>query len=300
MQALLHLAYDQRPKLKGRLSPLFLAGLLAMVFNAFLIASSLGAHAQTAPSSKSQADEKLIPSLIESIEADVSTRRVAVTAGFTGSEIIVFGTIVNGELNTRTGYDVIVVVDGTHAPLVARRKSRVAGIWINTEAVEFRSLPSYYAITSTRPISQIAPRDVLKKQGIGFSHVVMVPTPEDQRDVKTGEMEAFKDAVVRIKKRESLYLQDDQGVTFIGQSLFRSSITLPANVPVGPLTARVYLFRDGRLLARHESSVSLQREGIERILHTFAFDYPFYYGVFAVFLAVFAGLAASALFQRVR
>ncbi len=234
----------------------------------------------------------------ESIEADVSTRRVAVTAGFTGSEIIVFGSIVNGLQNVTPGYDVVIIVDGTAAPLVARRKSNVAGIWINTESVKFKSLPSYYAITSTRPVYDIAPSEVLSRERIGFEHVGMVPMPADEQVMTGDELIAFKEAVVRIKKHENLYQQTDTGVTFIGQNLFRTSVTLPANVPVGQLTARVYLFRDGKLLSRHESSVSLQREGIERVLHTFAYSYPFYYGVFAVFLAVLAGLAASAAFPR--
>ncbi|MGH1418001.1 MAG: TIGR02186 family protein [Hyphomicrobiaceae bacterium] len=236
--------------------------------------------------------------VVESVEADVSTRRVAVTSAFTGSEIIVFGSVVNGQHSAFPGYDVIVIVDGTAAPLIARRKSNVAGIWINTESVSFKSLPSYYAITSTRPISQIAPRAVLKAEGIGFAHIGMVHTPSDSTEMSAKEFTEFRDAVVRLKQRDNLYQQADAGVTFIGKNLFRTSIELPANVPVGNLTTRVYLFRGGKLLARHDSNVSLDREGLEYFLHTFAFRYPTYYGIFAVILAVAAGLLASVVFPR--
>ena len=44
--------------------------------------------------------------------------------------------------------------------------------------------------------------------------------------------------------------------------------------------------------------MTLERAGIERVLHTFAFRYPFSYGMFAVILAVLAGLLASAYFRR--
>ncbi len=255
-------------------------------------------HVGMATSVHAQDGEKNLPRAQESIEADVSTRRVAVTSGFTGSEIIVFGSVVNGQQNVTPGYDVVVIVDGTASPLIARRKSNVAGLWINTKSVSFKRLPSYYAITSTRPIADIAPRAVLQDEGIGFAHVGMVPMPIEGQKISGKEFDAFKSAVVRIKKRDNLYQQADTGVTFIGQNLFRTSITLPANVPVGQLTARVYLFREGKLLARHESSVSLQREGLEQFLYIFAYSYPTYYGLFAVLLAVAAGLAASAVFPK--
>ena len=44
----------------------------------------------------------------------------------------------------------------------------------------------------------------------------------------------------------------------------------------------------------------MQREGIERYLHDFAFGYPLLYGIAAVIVAAGAGLAASSYFNRRR
>jgi uncharacterized protein (TIGR02186 family) len=93
-------------------------------------------------------------------------------------------------------------------------------------------------------------------------------------------------------------LREDYGVAFIGRSLFRSSVELPANVPVGLLMARVYLFRDGELLSKFSTRVTLERKGLELFLFDFAHDYPLLYGSFAVLAAIGCGLAASALFGR--
>ena len=38
-------------------------------------------------------------------------------------------------------------------------------------------------------------------------------------------------------------------MSFIGRSLFRASVDLPVNVPIGRYTTNVYLFRDGKLLS---------------------------------------------------
>ena len=237
----------------------------------------------------------------ERIEIDVSTRIVRVTAGFSGREIIVFGSIDNSQQpsNKPGYYDVVVVVEGTAEPIVVRRKSDVAGLWINTSSVIFASVPSYYAIASTRPIDEIAGPNVLNKHAIGFAHIKMTLDPDYQRSVSEEELAAYKAAVIRLKQQEDLYVMNAKdGVTFIGRSLFRSTIALPANVPVGPLIARVFLFQDGEMISPDFKRVTLERVGVERLLHNFAFRYPLSYGVFAVILAVVSGLLASAYFRR--
>jgi len=242
------------------------------------------------------------PQPVEKVEADVSTRSVEVTTGFTGHEILVFGAIDNSRQPEDVAehyYDVVVVVEGTPYPVVVRRKSDVAGVWINTSSVMFASVPSYYAIASTRPIDQIAGPAVLELNSIGFAHIKMTPWPGIRWKLSEYELAGFKAAVIRLKQKEHLYVVEAQdGVTFTGRSLFRSTIALPANVPVGPLVARTYLFRDGQVLSAHIARVTLERKGVERVLHDFAFRDPLAYGVIAVMLAVLAGLTGSMFFRR--
>lgn len=238
---------------------------------------------------------------VEKVEADVSTRSVEVTTGFTGHEILVFGAIDNSQQpGAESGYyDVVVVVEGTPSPVVVRRKSDVAGVWVNTSSVVFASVPSYYAIASTRPIEEIAGPKLLERHAIGFAHIKMTPAPGYRWSFGDVELAAFKAAVIRLKQKEGLYVVEAKdGVTFTGRSLFRSTISLPANVPVGPLVARTYLFRDGQVLSAHIARVTLERAGIERLVHNFAFRYPASYGLFAIVLSVLSGLLASAYFRR--
>ncbi|HEX2839769.1 TIGR02186 family protein [Hyphomicrobium sp.] len=236
----------------------------------------------------------------ENVEADVSSRTIAVTSGFTGTEIVVFGSVVNSrQPSAEAGYyDVIVVLEGMPLPLTARRKSNVAGLWVNTDMVSFESAPSYYAIVSTRPIEEIADEALLQKHAIGLDFVRLAPAAISVIETQPTELKAYKDAVIRLKQKEGLYLKEDYAVIFIGKSLFRSSIALPANVPLGPLTARVYLFREGELLSTFQSRVRLERSGIELWLYQFAMDHPISYGIAAVLAAVLAGLLASMPFGR--
>lgn len=237
----------------------------------------------------------------ETVEADISTRELAVTTGFTGHEIVVFGAIDNSQApkEDATGYyDVVIVVEGTPFPVVVRRKSDVAGVWINTSSITFKSVPSYYAIASSRPIEEIAGPLVLERHAIGLHHIKMTPAGNTGAGYKDYELAAFKSGVIRLKKKENLYVIEPHGVTFAGRSLFRSTIALPANVPVGPLVARTYLFRKGEVVSAHIGRVTLHRAGIERVVHNFAFVYATTYGIVAVLIAVLCGIIASTFFRR--
>jgi uncharacterized protein (TIGR02186 family) len=246
------------------------------------------------------AAQPLPESAKEAVEADVSTRTIAVTSAFTGTEIVVFGSVVNSrQPSAEAGYyDVIVVLEGMATPLTVRRKSNVAGLWVNTDLVQFESAPSYYAIASTRPIEEIADEAFLERNAIGHTYARLSPAAHSVVAAQPGELKAYKDAVVRLMQKDGLYLKEDYAVIFIGKSLFRSSIALPANVPVGPMTARVYLFREGDLLSTFQSKVRLERSGIELWLYRAAMRHPLYYGLSAVLVAALAGWLASMPFRR--
>jgi len=95
-----------------------------------------------------------------------------------------------------------------------------------------------------------------------------------QKAYAAEEVEQFKAGIIRNKQKQGLYVDSEFGVVFVGTSLFRATIDLPANVPVGPLKTRVHLFREGILLDTFESEVQLAREGVGRYLYNFAIGYP--------------------------
>ena len=260
-------------------------------------------EAASEPAPPSRAPPRPVPAETlprESVQADVTSRSVAVTSSFTGTEIVVFGAVDHSRQQTAESglYDIVIVLEGTPTRLVARRKSKVAGIWINTHSITFESVPSYYTILSTRPLDEVTNQLVLRENDIGFEHVRMAPVKGWETGVTTADLQEFGEAVIRLKQEDGLYVQEQYGVVFIGRSLFRASVNLPANVPVGPLDVRVYLFREGNILSTYTARVRLEREGLELLLHNFAFNRPLLYGLFTVTIAVGAGLLASAAFRR--
>lgn len=234
----------------------------------------------------------------ESVTADVSTRNVAVTSNFSGSEIVVFGAVDNSrQPSAESGlYDVVIVVVGTPTRAVARKKSQVAGVWLNTDALAFDSVPSYYAIASTRPLDEVASPEVLKSTGIGFDYVPMT-LGKSAEGRTAADVNAFRTAIVRLKRKEKLYSLGEYSVAFIGRSLFRASVDVPANVVVGPFETRVFLFRNGELLSQFNARLDLERQGLEEIMHGLAFKKPLAYGIVIISLAMGTGLLAAVLFR---
>ena len=240
------------------------------------------------------------PGAKESVQADVSARNVAVTSSFNGIEIVIFGAVDNSQQpSAESGYyDVMIVVEGVPGRIVVRRKNNVAGLWLNTSSATFDLVPSYYAIASTRPIDEITTEEFRASHGVGFQHLRFTPAFGQTQALSTEDLKEFRQAIVRLKEKQGLYIQDNFRVAFIGRSLFRATIELPANVTVGPFDTRVYLFRDEKLLSQYSVRLNLEREGMERYLHRFAFSYPTLYGLMTVAIAIAAGLIASTVFRR--
>jgi uncharacterized protein (TIGR02186 family) len=234
----------------------------------------------------------------ETVQADVSTRNVPVTSNFSGTEIVVFGAVDHSRQSSAEAglYDVVIVVVGTPTRLTVRRKGRFAGLWLNTDSMTFDSVPSYYAIASTRPLEEIASPEVLKSTGIGFDYVPM-ELSKSAASRTAAEVRAFRQAIVTLKNKDRLFTNNEYAVAFIGRSLFRASIDVPANVVVGPFETRVFLFRNGELLSQYKAKLELHRQGFEELMYGLAFRKPLIYGLSIIGIAMGSGLLAAMAFR---
>src|SRR5216683_2960896 len=51
--------------------------------------------------------------------------------------------------------DIIAVVRGPEREMTVWRKGKVAGIWVNAEAVTFTNVPSFYAVAASRKLEDV-------------------------------------------------------------------------------------------------------------------------------------------------
>jgi uncharacterized protein (TIGR02186 family) len=237
----------------------------------------------------------------ERLITSISRHQVMVTSNFTGTSIVLFGTIEPdspASARRRTaGYNIVVTVTGPRQSVVTRRKERVLGIWINAASRTFVNVPSYLAVLSTRPFDAIANAEVQRRQQIGLDNTVL----PQQIGVDIGEVagdDPFRANFVRLKMAQQLYVQRDNGVTMLTPSVFRAEIPLPAEAPVGNYDVDVKLFSEGAMLVRTNSAFEIVKVGFEQFVANAAREYGLLYGFATALMAMVIGWFASVVFRR--
>lgn len=224
----------------------------------------------------------------QQLVADLSSHLIAITTGFTGTEVVLFG-------STDGPADVAVVVTGPRTTATVRRKARVAGLWVNSDKVVFDQVPSYYVVATNRPLEQFISTPILERHQIGLPNVRMEP----KEPPTAGTLPEYRAALIRTKQRAGLYGVAHGQVSFLGARLFRTNIFFPANVPTGLYNVEVFLIRDGDVLSAQTTPLVVSKVGFSAEVFEFARSQPFNYGLTAVLGALAAGWLAGTIFRRV-
>lgn len=219
--------------------------------------------------------------------ADLTSHLIAVTTGFTGTSVVLFGA-------TSEPGAVVAIVRGPEHDVVVRKKSRVAGIWMNTKSVAFAAVPSYYAVFSSAPLDEIASRATQALHQIGTDNLRLNPSGGKH---PAAEVAAFRTALLAEKYRKGLYAERSGRVSFLGSRLFRATISFPANVPIGTYLVEILLLRDGNVVSGQTTPLVVSETGLNADLNEFALGHALLYGIAAVAVAVLAGWLATFPFR---
>ncbi len=227
---------------------------------------------------------------------EISQHEVLVRQGFTGTQLLLFGAILDPDgRRVSSDYDIVVVMRGPSQAIQLREKQRFAGIWINAESTSFRSAPSFYALVSSRPIEEIVDSSTAAIYELGLDYLQLSPTGT----IDPEEYTRFTEGLVDLRRRSNLYQQVEAGVTISEDVLYQARIYLPSNVIVGRYVAETFAIRDGRVIAAASSEVQVRKEGFDREVSEQAQRNSFAYGLLAVALSLFMGWAAGRLFALV-
>ncbi|UWR21665.1 TIGR02186 family protein [Sulfitobacter sp. S190] len=233
----------------------------------------------------------------EEVVLGLSNNKVSITTNFDGSEILVFGAV-KRETAIPDGppVEVIVTVAGPSAPVLVRRKEKRFGIWVNTDAIEVDRAPSFYAISTSGPLQDILTRTEDQRHKISIPQAIRsVGAPASITDAAS-----FTEALIRIRMKSDLYQLNEGDVTIEEQTLFRTSVALPAALTEGGYDTRIFLTRGGAVVAEYETIIDVRKVGLERWLFTLSREQAFLYGLMSLAIAIAAGWGASAAFGLLR
>ena len=222
----------------------------------------------------------------QALVADLTNHLIAITTGFTGASVVLFGAIDGPG-------DVAVVVQGPDREMTVRRKRRIAGIWVNSREVMFANVPSFYFVAASRPLEEIISPATAAFYRLGVTNLEMKP----EEMIPTQIVDEFVTALVRTQQRARLFPAAVSKVNFIGERLFRTTIEFPSNVPTGTYLVQVFLVRDKDVVGGQTTPLVVSKVGIDADVFGFAGRQPAVYGVIAVLTAMVAGWLASLPFR---
>ncbi|WP_342453075.1 TIGR02186 family protein [Jiella mangrovi] len=271
----------------------------------------------------------------ESFEIGLSTDTISITSDFTGARLVVFGALDNADakLLRQQRYDIVVVLIGPRRPVVVREKERTFGLWINRGSETFDSVPASYALAATRPLADIARKELRSRLSLGINDLQLQSSPppgpagqpaidqpskpaQDQPNISLAERRAqaaaepkvaspvaarvdgYVEALKRIREEKGLYNQTVGTVQFVSPTLFRADLHLPADLPTGTHITRAYLFRGGVFIRESSEPLYVRKSGFENFIDDMATRYGILYGISAVLLAIFTGWFGRLIFKR--
>ena len=226
-----------------------------------------------------------------------------IVQGFTGTELLLFGAILDPS-GARAGqdYHIVVVLKGPAEPIQLREKERIGPIWMNADSTAFRSAPSFFAVSSSAPISEIVDERTAAIYELGLDFIQLSPSGT----IDLEEQTRFTAGLVDLRQRQGLYKEEvntkgntSSGVQVSEQVLYQARISLPSNVTTGTYTAETFAIANKRVIASAISNVEVKKVGFERFIELFSQQQALWYGLLAVSLSIFMGWMAGRLFALI-
>ncbi len=219
---------------------------------------------------------------------DISEPTLEVSTGFTGDTLTLFGT-------SKPKGDIVILIKGPKRDTIIRRKKDILGLWIHAQSVKFNDVYGYYNVASSRPMADIASPEIRAQYSMGINSLRLTPTDSDISNAKKNR---FQEALIQNKQLSGLYALTPNAVDYINDTLFKTRITMPANVPLGNYEIEAFLFNNGKLIDRATHPFYIEQVGMAANVHDFSQDSPFWYGITVILIALLSSFLAILLLRR--
>ena len=237
------------------------------------------------------------PLKAEEVVLGLSQDQVSISTNFDGSEITLYGAIKReAPIPSEDPLQVIVTISGPNEPVTVRRKDRRLGIWVNVDAVNVSTAPSFYAIATS------APWDDVINEADDLRHTISIPRAIRSVGAwsQVDDPQTFIDALIRIRMNNNSYALKEGTVDLRDSTLFTTAIQMPANLTEGDYATRIFLTRGGKVISEYETSIDVRKVGLERWLFNLSRQQPLAYGILSLAIAIAAGWGASAAVRLLR
>ena len=225
---------------------------------------------------------------------DLSKKVISINVNFSGSKFHIFGAVKRNVTRTtpidQPPFDILIEVIGPSVSLDLFKKERIYGFWVNQRIHSFKTFPSFYSISGTKPLEKAVSNLQKRKNNIGFLEQV---TANEDLSLDSEILNSIK----LTEKYKSAFKKESKPIVFRENTLFSTEIDLPTDLVEGNYLVRIHLVRFEEVIVTQEDIIFVKKVGHEQWIHHLAHKKPEIYGLIAIFLAVAFGWLASILFR---
>ena len=250
-----------------------------------LLVSAVLLAALPAPGVAALGSESIVSMKIDPAEVSVNTF-------YSGVTVYVEGTI-------PAGYDAAILCSGEEGSVALKRKGKVLGLlWMSVGDVVFENVPSVYVLSTSGPLSGLAPSPVLEKLGVGY------PALESRVVQSSGQTGLDRDfgEFLKLKESENLYSYHEGGVELepgpSGTMRVSAECLMPTKTPWGEYEVRLFGFKAGIGELLRAERLQVVPVGMTARISNLAQNHGLLYGILAVIIALGVGLLTGLAFAR--
>jgi uncharacterized protein (TIGR02186 family) len=143
-------------------------------------------------------------------------------------------------------------------------------------------------------MADIANIDLRKEMRLGINSLTFTA----KNDISSEKRNRFLEALIQNKQLQGLYALTPNAVEYLNDSLFKTRITMPPNVPLGDYTIEAFLFQNGQLIDQETHPFVIEQVGLAAYVHQFANQNSFLYGISVIIIALISSFLGILLLRR--
>ena len=222
------------------------------------------------------------------LTAQVTPQNVPIKLFYNGAKLKISG---ESDVND----DLVVKISSELEEAHMKYKGKAAGLfWIKIGDISFEHVPTVYLLASSGKLNALMPVAEQIQEGIGFESIKAAA--EMESSAAGMDSERWIKEFIKFKKAEKLY-QIQEGKVKKEQGSYQLDIKWPFQAAPGTYNIEVLAVRDGKVVDRNETSLTVAKTGLVATLSNLAFNHAAVYGIIAIVVAMAAGFAVGALFK---
>jgi uncharacterized protein (TIGR02186 family) len=222
----------------------------------------------------------------------VDPDHIEIGAFFKGKQIFV-----NAEIPECDG--IVIEFEGKTKDLILNKKGKRKFLWLNVAQITAKNAPSVYFLASSDKLEKICSEEELEEESLGYISLKNKIIFGSDMPLTNMEFEEF----IKLKERRGSYSINNK-VIFNpysnGRQKVSTTLNIPSFIPAGDYEVFLYCFRNRNLIKKASANFLIEEVGLTALIKNLAFGSPATYGIFAIVIALAAGIIIGILFSKRR